>query len=77
MKVKYNKYEEPYDPELGDYYYDLTCGGYCSPDKYLENQEDIDAVINAVKVLEDYRQSLQDQADQYYVEVEEGFNEEE
>jgi len=77
MKVKYNKSSEPYDPETGEYYYDLVFGGYCNPEEYLENQEDIDAVINAVKVLEDYRESLQDQADKYYDEIEEGFNEEE
>lgn len=30
MKLKIVK-EEPYDPENGDFYYDLVDGGYCDP----------------------------------------------
>ena len=44
-----------------DFYYDLTDGGYIKPEKLLENKSDADKVLEAIKVLEDFKRSAEDQ----------------
>ena len=77
MKLKYKGKGEPYDPEMGDFYYDLTDGGYCKPEDYCVNKSDIVKILDAIAVLKDYEESLQELAYKYYQEQEEGFDEEE
>ena len=43
-----------------DFWYDLFDGGYIKPEKLLDNQEDIDSVEEAISILEDFRESLED-----------------
>jgi hypothetical protein len=43
-----------------DFYYDLFEGGYIKPEKLLKNKEDIDKVNNAIKIIEDFKDSAED-----------------
>ena len=43
-----------------DFWYDLFDGGYIKPEKLLEDQVDIDSVEEAINILEDFRESLDD-----------------
>ena len=43
-----------------DFFYDLFDGGYINPEKLLKNQEDIDKVKNAIKVIKDFKDSAED-----------------
>lgn len=74
MKLKWNNKGILYDPEMGDFYYDLTDGGYCKPENYCVNKSDIVKILDAIEVLKDYEESLQELADTYeedYLEEEE------
>jgi hypothetical protein len=44
-----------------DFWYDLTDGGYLKPDKICKYPEDAKKVIDAIEVLEDFRQSCEEQ----------------
>lgn len=44
----------------GDFWYDLFDGGYIRPEELLKDKEDIDAVLNAIEVLREFEESLQD-----------------
>lgn len=44
-----------------DFWYDLFSGGYIKPEKLLESPEDIQKVREAMKVLEDFLDSAEDQ----------------
>lgn len=43
-----------------DFYYDLFDGGYIVPEDLLEDKDDIELVKNAIEVLKDFRESLED-----------------
>ena len=43
-----------------DFWYDLFDGGYIKPEKLLEDQVDINSVEEAISILEDFRESLDD-----------------
>ena len=42
----------------GDFWYDLTDGGYLRPEEICENQEDAKKVIEAVKIVKEFQESL-------------------
>jgi hypothetical protein len=44
----------------GDFWYDLFDGGYIVPEDLLENSDDIALVNNAIEVLKDFRESLEE-----------------
>lgn len=44
----------------GDFWYDLFDGGYIVPEDLLESSDDIDIVNNAIEVLKDFRESLEE-----------------
>ena len=46
-----------------DFWYDLIKGGYLKPEEILEEQSDIDKVRYAIKVLEDFEDSCEEQID--------------
>ena len=48
-----------------DFYYDLTQGGYLKPTEMCENQEDAEKVAEAIKVLEDFRESCEEQIENF------------
>ena len=43
-----------------DFFYDLFDGGYIKPEKLLKNQEDIEKVKEAIKVIIDFKDSAED-----------------
>jgi hypothetical protein len=47
--------------ETSDFWYDLTDGGYIKPEKLLKDKKDIEAVENALKVLNDFQKSAESQ----------------
>lgn len=44
-----------------DFYYDLIDGGYLKPEVMCERKEDADKVIEAIKVIEDFKASCEEQ----------------
>lgn len=56
MEVLSNVESVPTD----DFLYDLFYGGYFRPDKFLKNEDDIKRVKNAIKVIKDYQNTLED-----------------
>lgn len=44
----------------GDFWYDLFDGGYIKPEELLENSSDITKVNNAIKVLKEFRDTLEE-----------------
>lgn len=56
MKIK-----EGCEASSDDFWYDLTDGGYLNPEEILENKEDVDRVNEAIKVLQEFRDSCEEQ----------------
>lgn len=75
--VNNDNFDGPYDPETEECFYDLIDGVYLLPEEVLDNPNDAYRVSQAIKLIEEFRNSLQDIADKYEQEVEEGYNEEE
>lgn len=60
MKIKQNL--ETY---TNDFWYDLVDGGYLKPEEILEEDDDINAVMNAVKVLKAFRSACEEQIEDF------------
>lgn len=45
----------------GDFWYDLTDGGYIKPENLLENEADVLAVKKAIETLKEFLRSARDQ----------------
>jgi hypothetical protein len=60
MKIKQNL--ETY---TNDFWYDLFDGGYLKPEEVLEDDVDINAVSNAVKVLKAFRSACEEQIEDF------------
>ena len=56
MKIK-----EGCTASSSDFWYDLTSGGYLSPEDILENKEDVERVKNAIEVVQEFEQSCNEQ----------------
>ena len=54
MKVKANA--EAYC--TSEFMYDLVDGGYVEPEKFLENDNDVQAVEDALEVIREFRRTL-------------------
>ncbi len=44
-----------------EFWYDLAYGGYLQPEEILENQEDIDRVNEAIRILVEFEESCGEQ----------------
>lgn len=55
MKIK-----EGTDISTDDFWYDLFDGGYIKPETFLEDEEDIVRVKNAIAVIRELQDSLED-----------------
>lgn len=44
-----------------DFWYDLTTGGYLRPEEILEHPSDVKRVEQAIRVLEDFEGSCEDE----------------
>ena len=49
----------------GDFWYDLTDGGYLEPEKICANKSDADKVNQAIEVIKDFQQSCEDQIEDF------------
>lgn len=47
--------------DTSDLYYDLFDGGYIDPKKFLEDEEQIKKVNDAIKLIESYLEFLKDE----------------
>jgi hypothetical protein len=44
-----------------DFWYDLTDGGYIEPEKLCANKEDAKKVLDAIAVVKDFQNSLEEE----------------
>lgn len=44
-----------------DFWYDLTAGGYLAPEEICEKEEDVEKVLNAIKIIKEFRDSCEEQ----------------
>ena len=58
MKLK-TSISSKWTPENGDFWYDLSKGGYLNPEDFLEGK-DLKKVINALTTLEVFESLLED-----------------
>lgn len=49
----------------GEFYYDLTKGGYLRPEEICEDLEDAKKVNEAIKVIEEFEKSCEDQIEDF------------
>lgn len=61
MKIKENLQEV----QTSDFWYDLSTGGYLDPEKLCENEEDAKKVREAILVVEEYENSLEEQIEDF------------
>jgi len=54
------KFKKNAKVETSDFYYDLFEGGYISPKKLLVDKEDTDRVNEAIRVIEEFKDALED-----------------
>jgi len=56
MKIK-----QGLEVSTGEFWYDLTDGGYLNPKEICENYEDALEVLKAIKIIENFRDSCEEQ----------------
>ena len=61
MKIKENC-----SVSTSDFLYDLMDGGYLNPEEILEDEKDVKAVNDAIKVLMNFKESCGDQIEEFY-----------
>ena len=61
MRIKKDK-----DLVTSDFYYDLFEGGYIDPEDYLYSEEDLDKVIYAIGIINQFRYSLEEAYPEMY-----------
>ena len=49
----------------GDFWYDLTKGGYIKPEAICENKEDAKKILEAVEIIEDFENSCEEQIENF------------
>ena len=57
------KLKKGLDIRTDDFWYDLSEGGYLDPKEICKNESDALKVIEAVKVIEDFETSCEEQID--------------
>jgi len=53
------------DISSGEFWYDLTDGGYLDPDEICANKEDAEKVKEAIKVIKDFQDSCEEQIENF------------
>jgi len=56
MKIKKNL-----EVSTGDFWYDISTGGYLDPHDICENEKDVKKVETAIAVLKDFEESCEEQ----------------
>ena len=49
----------------GEFWYDLTDGGYIKPEEICENKEDAQKVNEAIKIIRDFEKSCEEQIEDF------------
>jgi hypothetical protein len=65
--MKFKKLKEDEIIATDDFWYDLFYGGYIDPEKLLVHSEDIEKVKEAIEVLKEFEEELNDNDLIYYV----------
>ncbi len=60
MKIKKNC-----KASTSDFWYDLTDGGYLKPEKICADKEDAEKVKEAIKVIQDFYNSCEEQIEDF------------
>jgi len=53
------------DVHSGDFWYDLTDGGYLDPLEICANKKDAEEVIKAIAVIKDFQTSCEEQIEEF------------
>jgi len=61
MKIK-----EGLEVSTGEFWYDLTDGGYIKPEEILVDEKDIESVKQAIKVIREFESSCEEQIEDFY-----------
>lgn len=61
MKIK-----EGLEVSTGEFWYDLTDGGYLKPEEILVDEKDIEAVRKAIKIIKEFESSCEEQIEDFY-----------
>jgi len=49
----------------GDFWYDLTDGGYLNPDEICANKEDAEKVSTAIEIILNFQKSCEEQIEEF------------
>jgi hypothetical protein len=60
MKIK-----KDLEISTGDFWYDLTDGGYLKPEEICEDKKDAEKVIQAVELIMDFQKSCEEQIEEF------------
>lgn len=60
------KLKENLEVSTSDFWYDLRSGGYLNPDEMCENPEDAQRVKDAIKVIQEFEKSCDEQIEDFY-----------
>ena len=64
FKVSAEGQKRAKDMSLDEEYYDLFVGGYLAPSKFLSDPEQVELVVNAMRVVDRYLSALEQYAEE-------------
>lgn len=64
FKVSEEGQKRAKDMSLDEAYYDLFVGGYLAPSKFLSDPEQVELVVNAMRVVDRYLGALEQYAEE-------------
>ena len=64
FKVSEEGQKRAKDMSLDEAYYDLFVGGYLAPSKFLSDPEQVELVVNAMRVVDRYLSALEQYAEE-------------
>ena len=64
FKVSEEGQKRATDMSLDEAYYDLFVGGYLAPSKFLSDPEQVELVVNAMRVVDRYLSALEQYAEE-------------
>lgn len=64
FKVSEEGQKRAKDMSLDEAYYDLFVGGYLAPSKFLSDPEQVELVVNAMRVVDLYLSALEQYAEE-------------
>lgn len=64
FKVSAEGQKRAKDMSLDEAYYDLFVGGYLAPSKFLSDPEQVELVVNAMRVVDRYLSTLEQYAEE-------------